>query len=198
MKITADSRSSKYIQGYAVIVDEQGRILADTMNCHYAIDPVEQRKFLETLVDRYTAHDPIVTALIKLANEVLAAVPLYEPQMREVMGHTNYNILVLRANQARSLLTTNKGEPTLTKTIPADAERMSHADCVKIVKRPSRYAKGLMASVAVLTCPACSTPWGEDYPVEKPVQCSDCGLVMQVQDGGVHIWRADPTAAAAG
>jgi hypothetical protein len=44
------------------------------------------------------------TALIKLSNEVRGSLPLLEPLMRREMGNTNYNILMQRAEEARTLI----------------------------------------------------------------------------------------------
>ena len=47
-------------------------------------------------------------ALTKLSNEVLGSMALFEPIARQQIGHTNYAILMQRAEEARAAL---KGKP---------------------------------------------------------------------------------------
>ena len=44
------------------------------------------------------------TLLTKLSKEVLGSVQMNEPGMRELIGNTNYAVLVERANEARAAL----------------------------------------------------------------------------------------------
>lgn len=43
-------------------------------------------------------------ALHKLSNEVLGCASTFEPELRQYLGHTNFNILVARAEIARAIL----------------------------------------------------------------------------------------------
>ena len=47
---------------------------------------------------------PLIVALRNLSNEVLASLPLMEPLCRREFGNTNYNLLIQRAEEARSIL----------------------------------------------------------------------------------------------
>jgi len=48
--------------------------------------------------------NPMRDALIKLSNEVLGSLPLFEPLARREMGNTNYNVLIQRAEEAREII----------------------------------------------------------------------------------------------
>ena len=50
--------------------------------------------------------DALETALRNLSNEVLGSLPLMEPLARREFGNTNYSLLILRAEEARALLST--------------------------------------------------------------------------------------------
>lgn len=74
----------------------------DTM----AITMVKAEREIRQLAEmaRRQRSTKIREALGKLANEVLASLPLMEPLARREFGNTNYNILVQQAEDARVLL----------------------------------------------------------------------------------------------
>jgi hypothetical protein len=43
-------------------------------------------------------------ALVKLSNEVFASIPMADLALRQAIGNTNYNVLMLRAEEARAVL----------------------------------------------------------------------------------------------
>lgn len=60
--------------------------------------------------------------LASLSNEVLGGLPLIEQQARQDMGHTNYGLLILRAEEARKHLGAHpwtKAAPIVRRTISA-------------------------------------------------------------------------------
>ena len=65
----------------------------------------------------YRAH-VLLTALIKLSNEVLGSMPIVESAMRREIGDTNYNLLIQRAEEARALIASLE-EPVNELTLAA-------------------------------------------------------------------------------
>ena len=60
--------------------------------------------------------DPLPNVLKKLTNEVMGLLGAYEPGLRELIGHTNYNCLKMRAEAGRDAL---KREPSELTAEPA-------------------------------------------------------------------------------
>lgn len=66
--------------------------------------PCVARDVLECDVPLICAVHDLRTALVNLSNEVLGSLPLMEALARQQMGNTNYNILIQRAEEARTVL----------------------------------------------------------------------------------------------
>ena len=77
--------------------------------------------------------------------------------------------------------------------IAAHAEEVEYGVVFKIVDRPSRYLKGVMAKARIIECPACHKTY-DDPGANTTIRC-DCGLSMRFCSTGAAIWRDLPQAA---
>lgn len=76
------------------------------------------------------------------------------------------------------------------KPIPQHAERIDMMAVYRMRRQPSQFCPGLEAIVAYFVCPACHTE--HEDPGFSPLVCTRCGLSMQCDGSGVHIWRDAP------
>lgn len=57
----------------------------------------------------FAAAPDLLTALIKLTNEVLGSLPLMEPLARREFGNTNYQLIIQRAEESLATIAKAKG-----------------------------------------------------------------------------------------
>lgn len=67
-----------------------------------------------------TAPD-LLDALVKLSNEVLGSLPLMEFDARQMIGNSNYSILIQRANEARAAVAKATGNAFASAQSSEDA-----------------------------------------------------------------------------